>query len=292
MFLTKSLGVSLGASGVLLLAGCGGAATAVSSPSATGSATQTGTGNASGGFRVPGVSGVIASHTGSTVTVNSQSGASSTVTWTSGTSIVQQEQAAASGLKNGSCVSARAAGAGFRAGGGRPSEGASGYPTGARPSGAHPSGTHHFGTFAIPSKVTATTVTIEPAAACAATGPSSRGGGFGGFSGTVSKLSSGGFTLTVQARGRIGGSSAQSSSAPASSVPRKVAVTTNSSTTYTRETKGSASSLKAGECLTALGTESGTTLAARQITVSQSVNGTCDSGFGGRAAGGSGASNG
>ncbi|MFC6704722.1 hypothetical protein [Flexivirga alba] len=292
MLINKSFGAVLGAAGVLLLAGCGGgAATAVSSPAATGtgSASASGPGNGRSGFRQPGVSGVIASHTGSTATVNSTSGQSSTVTWTSSTPIVEQQPATAAAIVNGSCVSIRSAGTGFgggRGGAGRLSAGASGVPTGARPSGARRSGN-----FTLPSKVTATAVTVQAASACGSSGSAAAGGGFGGFSGKVSKRSSGGFTLTVTVRDRAGGSSA-SPSKPAASSPKAVAVTTDSSTTYIKEVKGSAASLTAGECMTALGTQSGSALAARQIVVSQSVNGTCDSGFGGRGAGGTGATNG
>lgn len=283
MVKNKTFGALSGVVGVLLLAGCGGAAASVSTPSGTSSGSGSTAGPRGNGFRQPGVSGVIASHTGSTATVNSTSGQSSTVTWTSSTSIIEQRQATQSALTNGACVAVRSQGAGFGgAGGARPSGRPSGFPSG-RPSDVRPSGTRSFGTFTIPSKVTANGVTIEQAAACGTTGSRSGGGGFGGFAGKVSNRSATGFTLTVTVRASASGTS---SAAPTTST-KKVAVTTNSSTTYTSETKGSGSSVVPGECMTALGTESGSKLAARQIIVSQSVNGTCDSGFsfGGRGAG-------
>jgi hypothetical protein len=58
-------------------------------------------------------------------------------------------------------------------------------------------------------------------------------------------------------------------------------VTLSSATTYTKNTSASASDLKVGKCVTALGsTDSNGTLAATTIALRPAENGSCTTGFG------------
>jgi hypothetical protein len=112
--------------------------------------------------------------------------------------------------------------------------------------------------------VSATSSSSSPAAASTSTagGPASGGGGSnarsgpaaGGSSGTVSSLSTSGFTLTTSAG-------------------QKVTVKEASSTTYDKGTSpASASAITTGESVLVLGTTSSTTITATQVTVEPAGN--------------------
>ncbi|KYH44521.1 DUF5666 domain-containing protein [Branchiibius sp. NY16-3462-2] len=270
--------ISLGGAALLavMVAGCssGGSGTAAAAGTPTAGATSQGGqrgGPGGGGFN-PGVSGVIASVSGTTLTATTSQGSTSSVKWTDSTKISSQSTGSASDLAKGACVSVRQqfSGAG---GGERPSGMPSGNPTsGSRPTGSMPS-------YTVPSAVTASSVTILPASDCIAStatstpsssGAKSDGRGFGGMRGLTGKVTSvtnNGFVFQTT------GSTAKS-----------VTVTTSSSTTYTKESSATASAIQAGKCVEARGTTANSVLTATSLTISESVNGECTSqmeGFGG-----------
>lgn len=231
----------------------------------------------------PGVDGVIASVNGDSLTATTTTGTSSNVTWTASTKISNQDPTTINAVKVGACVSVRPAGA---FGGGR---------VGLRPTGSATRSPRPTGTFTIPSKLSTSAVTIEPAATCTAPLPtptssasaSSRAArgrsGFGGRAG----FAGGGFSGIVKSTGSNTFMFATRATSKAAS--RSVTVTTTTSTTYTQDQVATKTAVKAGLCVAAQGTMTGTTLAAKSLVISQSVNGACQSGFGGRNGGGAGA---
>lgn len=276
-----------GPSGSASSGGASPAAGSTPAPSATGGAGGAGTG---GSARQPGVSGLIAAMTGSTMQVQTRTDQTA-VSWTDSTSFTKLTTAALGDVTAGSCVSVtepqtsgtstaspgtgpataitagvvqiRAADngqctGGFGGFGGGPGAPA---PTGTQGAGAAPSGT--------------------PSGAPTG-GPD--GGGFGrrGANGLVTAVS--GDTITVQETVRAQGNGTSSAT---SGAQQSVSVTTTSTTTYLAEKTAAASDVAVGECATALGKADDTgAVTATAISLRPATNGTCTFGAGGRGQGG------
>jgi hypothetical protein len=100
-------------------------------------------------------------------------------------------------------------------------------------------------------------------------------GAFGGANGKVLSVSATGFV--VQARSRAAGSTGSAATV------RSVTVITNSASKYLKTVTASASALKVGQCITAVGTANSIgAVAARSIRISQPGPSGCVTGFGGR----------
>jgi hypothetical protein len=222
----------------------------------------------------PGVTGTAAAVSGSSLEVQNPTSGQVTVTFTSSTAITDDVSATPTDVKVGSCVTVI---------GQSPASGGTA-------SGATASRT-----------VTATTVSISTPVNgdCTAAGgfgaarpqgnPSARpsfsarprpsgsagafGGGFGGANGKVTSLSATGFV--VQGRNPAAGGNAGGTTTT-------VAVTTTSTTKYTKVADAKSSALKAGECITAVGTTNSIgAVAAKTIRISQPGANGCVTGFGG-----------
>ena len=283
---TAVVGLVLGACSSTAAAGTTGATAATSAPS--GQSGQPGQGSASGngtGHGMPGASGLVAAVSGSTAQVQGSS-SQTAVSWSASTRFTGQAKVSATAIKVGDCVTARPA----------PST-TSNPPTTPTP------------TTAV-TTMTATTVQIFPAThgKCSAGGVFGRGaggfagrgggsgqsgatggpsgsptGGFGpgggrafnrGANGTVTAVSPTGFVVTLAAR--------QSSAATGSgATTTPVIVTVTSATTFTAQQSVTASAVKVGVCVTAVGKADDTgAIAASVIAVSPAVAGQCTGGFG------------
>ncbi|MGV1008665.1 MAG: hypothetical protein ACOYBY_08660 [Dermatophilaceae bacterium] len=248
-------------------------ASATASPTAAATATQGGRG---GGQRTPGVGGLIAAVSGSTMQVQSQS-KQTAVTWTASTTFTKAATGSVADVTVGSCVFVRAADAtatgdtvaagtvqvlpaasdgtcmaiGFGGGGGTPP---SGMPTD------------------MPAPTDAANVPGQgPGSGQVPTGvPSGNGGG--GVAGKVTAVSNGSFTV---ARIMAGGEGTTSTASP-------VTVQTSASTTVTKTVPASSADAVVGQCATAQGQTGDTgAVSATSIALRAPVNGSC---FGGGAA--------
>jgi len=243
----------------LTLAGCssgsastGPAGSAVPTTSAT-SATGQGAGRGAG--RVPGVNGLIAAVTGTTMQVqgNNQQTA---VSWSATTTFSRSAPASAADVTPGSCVVVRASGAG--------PDGETGMAT--------TPGAADGGVTAASVEITAPSAggcaSAAPSgvpAAAATTGPRTGRAGFGA-AGTVASVQGASFTVQPSSPG------GSATSGPV----RPVTVLTTGSTSYTKAVPASASDVRVGECVTAVGPadETGSVTAA-SLTLRAAVNGGC-----------------
>ena len=253
----------------------GTVASATASPTAAASATQGGRG---GGQREPGVTGLIAAVSGSTMQVQSQS-KQTAVTWTASTAFTKAATGSAADITVGSCVFVRQAidatatgdtltadtvqvlpanadgacttGFGVGGGGGTPP---SGVPTDMPPptdagngpgAGQGPGGQ-------VPAGVP---------------GGNGQGpGGGGGAAGKVTAVSNGSFTV---ARTMPGGDSTTSTASP-------VTVQTSANTTFTKTVQASSADATVGQCATAQGQTGDTgAVTATSISLRAPVNGSC-----------------
>jgi len=290
----------LGLGVALTLAACGGGSTSAgsdptsASSSATASSGGSGsTGGTSGGAGTngPAASGLIAAVDGTTMQVQSQQNGQVAVDWTSTTTFTEQVTVAASTIKAGDCVTAIGASdsstssstastaftaatvtvseptngtctGGFGGAGTRPSD----APTGAAPSGAPAGGTAPTG---------------------APGGGAAPSGAPGGAANRTSAIASGsvvsvsGSTLVIASRDFGSGTSG--------STTTNKTVTLDSTTRITTEKTATSTAVKTGLCATAQGAADDTgTVTATSIALTQSVDGTCTSGFGGFGRGGNG----
>lgn len=289
MRLTRTFAATAGtfAAVALGLSGCGGSSSAASTaPSPSASRSTSSPGGSTPDRTTPGTTGKIAQVSAGSIEVQSATD-QTTVTYTATTTITRTKKAALSDVSVGDCIVATSAatgsattspdpqsavtatsiristpvnntcgaggfgrGQGFPGRGGFPGDGA-GRPT--------------------------TSPTARPDA-----GNPRQFGGFGAF-GTVTAVS--GSTITVKQSARVGGQSptAAPTISPASTPTTTVrTITVTAATTYTTTSTGSAKDLVVGECATALG-QAGSTgaVSARSIAVSDPVNGSCTTGFGG-----------
>jgi hypothetical protein len=270
--------------GIVLLTAtaCGSSGTTSSTPTAAPAQAASTPKPSSSAAAFPGVTGTAAAVSGSTMEVQNPTSGQVTVTFTASTPITDTVSVTAKDVTVGSCVTVI----------GKPST--TGSATG---------------------PVTATTVTISAAVKGACTGAGGFGGGFGGggFGGTrpsgaprpsfsarprptgsrgafgnggfggangkVLSVSATGFV--VQARTRTPGSAGAAS--PGTSTTTSVTVITNSASKYLKTVSATASALKVGLCVTAIGTPNSIgAVAARSIRISQPGPSGCVTGFGGR----------
>ena len=280
--------LALAACGPTSAAGDSGAPAAGSTPAPTG-------GGGAGGQRQPGVNGLVAAVSGSTMQVQTRTDQTA-VSWNNATTFTKIDPAAPADVTVGSCVTVLEPAAtgstttspsgpatevtagsvevrpatngqctggfgGFGDAGGTPPSGAPGAgatpPTGATPPANAPTGTG---------------------------GPGGRGGAFGrGAFGLVTAVS--GDTITVKET--LGARGNGTGTATATPTTITVTVTTTGSTTYTAQKAAATSDVVVGECASAFGQADDTgAVTATSISLRPATNGTCTTGFGGSGAGG------
>jgi hypothetical protein len=238
---------------------------------------------------VPGVSGLIAAVFGTTLQVQGN-GEQTAVVYSATTTITAQAASSASAVKVGDCVSAGEATTGGQSG------------ATSTPSVGGTAGT----------TVAATTVTIlssdgkgcqsaesglggpgfrsgngtRPAGAPTGVpsdrptgGFGNRAGGFGGFGavGEVTAVSGGRLTLTETVRLFDGGTAGGPTASPTTTT-RTVTVSYTSATAFLATTKATASAIKVGDCVRALGRADDTgAITASSLALSPAVSGSCAS---------------
>jgi hypothetical protein len=237
----------------------------------------------------PGTVGTVAAVSGSTLEVQNPTSGQVTVTFTASTAITDTVAVTLKDVKVGSCVTVVA-----------------------------PPSTTGAAAGAAATSVAATSVTVSApvkgeCTAAGAFGGSGFGGGFGRGSSPRPSFSArprpsgsgGGFGGGGFGRGGFGGANGKVTSVSASGfvvlgrstaarAATSVTVTISSATKYLTVVTAGPSALKAGECVTAIGTPNSIgAVAARSIRVSQPGPSGCVTGFGGRGGfGGAGASGG
>ncbi len=228
----------------------------------------------SGSTPSPFTTGMLSGLTGSTLTVQARNGNNTTVVVTSSTGYLQTKSASASDIAKGDCV--RVVGTGSATSGvsastvvitqptskgctRAPNGGAAGRGAGA---GRFGNGTPGSTPFTSPN---GTPFTLPGGS----TLPSNIAAAFG----SVTSVS--GQQLTVK-------SQVPQTNKKSKTKTRTVTVTLTSSTTVTQTVKGAESDLAVGSCVSANGTaDSLGTITAKNVTISQPVNGSCGGGFGG-----------
>ena len=265
----------------LALTACGSGATtgggqAVSTPASTtggASGASGGQTGGQGGGRQPGVAGLVAAVSGSTMQVQTRTDQTA-VSWTGATTFSRSVPAALSDVTTGECITVLRLQADASAGGAAtpptvvsaaavqvasPVNGtcAGGAGGGARASGAD-------------------TRTATPTPGLDATGPAGARGGRGfGVTGLVTGVS--GSSFSVQEMARPGSTATPPAAA--------VTVSTSSTTTYLKQAVATAADLTVGECATATGPADSTgSVTATSIALRPAINGSCTTGAGGRGA--------
>lgn len=253
----------------VLASACGSSGTAATTTDAVGGYAANGSGGTGSGQVAdrPGAFGTIAAVDGKVVQVQNDTSGQVAVRLTSTTTITDQAKASKSAVEVGTCVVVRpsdtsssstavtassvsvttSSGSSCTNGFGGARSTTAGGPGGGTPPSGMPSGA--------PSGMP----TDMPA----------NGGGRGfGVMGKVTAVSAKGFTVASSMPG---------------STSSSVIVTTTGSTTYTAQEKASLSALKVGRCLQATGTTDSTgAVTATRASVSDAVDGSCSTGFGGR----------
>jgi hypothetical protein len=269
---------------VLAATACGSSGTTSTTPSAAPAAAASTPKPSSSAAAFPGVTGTAAAVSASSLEVQNPTSGQVTVTFTASTPITDTESVTAKDVTVGSCVTVV----------GKPST-----------------------TGSAVSSVTATTVTISAPVKGNCTGAGGFGGGFGGggfggtrpsgaprpsFSARPRPTGSGGafgngdfggangkvlaVTATgfiVQPRSRPAGTGTSTGGGTGTGTATSVTVITNSASKYLKTVSATASALKVGQCITAIGTTNSIgAVAARSIRVSLPGPTGCVSGFGGR----------
>lgn len=263
----------------------------------------------------PGASGQIADVTGKTLQVQNTS-TQTAVTWTDSTKITNSVSATKADLSVGDCVQIRDTAQESVSGAGGTSDPVAGQPTpaaivdanaaieassvaisdavdgactsgigglpglgGSRPQGAPqgmPQGAPQGAPQGMPEGA--------PSGAGSGTRPDGARGAFGGgANGKVVKID--GDAVTVEStRPAMPSSDGSTSTGEATTTTRTVTLT--SGTTYTKTVSATASALKVGSCVTALGTaDDAGAISATSIAISPAVNGACTGGMSGRLGG-------
>lgn len=247
---------------VLTLAACGGSASGTDTPSSLGVPSQ------SAAPQFSGANGLIASVSGSTLQVQSQT-AQTAVTFSGSTAITATKSVALASVRVGDCVIANGSDAdgSLTATTIRISEPVNGECTTGGPQGGLPDrpqgGTPPSG---FPGGGT------PPSGAPGGQGPGG-GAGFTVASGKVTAVSASGLTLSGQLL--TVGSGASPSPSQGS-----VTVIAGSDTTVTKEVAATRAALVVGQCARAIGqADAKGTIAATSINVSAPVDGSCQTGF-------------
>ncbi|MBF4162799.1 DUF5666 domain-containing protein [Nocardioides acrostichi] len=282
--------VALSPALALALAACGGGETAADTGATSTTSAAPSGGPGSGSGMQPGTSGEIAAVSGHTLQVQGAS-AQVAVSWTAQTTFTQQTSADLADVEVGSCVAVREETASTASAGsdsepgaatsvsitpadddGSCSLGLGGGPGGAE--GGGPSGMPSDRPSDMHSDMPSDRPTDMPSPGAGAGVP---GGGMPGslVVGTVTATSADGFTVAPSAPGDGPSSSSSSSS-------EKVEVAVDSDTTFTARESATGKDATVGRCLTAQGEADSTgSVTATSISLSDPVDGTCSSGFGG-----------
>lgn len=264
------LGVVLGGAALVLAACGGGSSTAAKATSTTSTSATTSTPTTT---TTPGTVGRVASITGQSMEVQSQTAGQTTVNYTSSTTFDQTIPGTLADVTAGACVSAS----------GTPSAG-SGTTSSTRPAAvtatavriSQPVSGSCAGGFGIVRRRTGTT----PSGSAVRRRSARRGTrrSFGAV-GTVASVSGSTFVVT-EANRRTGATSS-------------VTVTVGASTTYTQVASASATDLAVGKCVRAIGPADTTgAITARSITISTAGASGCSAGLRGRRRLGTGAGGG
>ncbi|MFI5046686.1 MAG: hypothetical protein ACHQIG_06450 [Acidimicrobiia bacterium] len=247
----------------------------------------------------PFASGMVSSLSGSTLKLQTRTGASATVVVTDSTSYQQTQSATASNIAKGDCVRVIGTGSttsgiqattvaitkptskgctqptqannggGFGGAGGTGRRFGNGTGTGGPPSGFTPSN----GTGATAPDGNGST----PPNGSGFTRPTNFGFAFG----TVTAVSGDQLTVKAQVPASTTGSGTKSTTKKPKTKTEQVDVTLAGTTTETQTVKADVSALVAGVCVNANGTaDSLGTVTAKSVTVSQPQNGSCSGGFG------------
>lgn len=289
--LRTSFAVGTGALALVTLAACGSSGSASdsnaagSAPSAQASGAAQGHGAGAFQGRNPGTTGTIAAKQGSTLQVQNQTDGQVAVSYTAKTAITAQVAATLKDVKVGSCVtvtpaSMTAGGASsttssaVAAGTVRISSAVNGQCTGGFGGGAGFRG----GSGTRPSGFPSGMATARPSDFPGGRPSGAAGRGMMFANGKVTAVSGSGFTVASSFPGRDSAGSTSGSSTGSTSVK----VTVSGSTKYTTTKSADATALKVGKCVVATGQADSTgAVAADHLTVSDPVNGSCESGFGG-----------
>jgi Domain of unknown function (DUF5666) len=274
------IGLGVVAAGAVLAACSSGSSgkPSTSPAAATPSASPSRSGGA--GFRGPAASGIIAEVSAGSIEVQSTTAGQVTVTYTAKTAISDTASTSLSAVKVGSCVLAAA----------QP-------PSSSSSSSSAPS-----------TSFTAATVFVSPAVGgkCQVAGGFGGGGGRGpGGTGTPRSFprgfpsgfptgarpsgarSRGAFGNFERADGKVtainGSTITVSGTNPRTQATTTYSVTVNASTKYMQTVTATAKALTVGKCAAANGKTNDTgAVAATSIRITPAVNGSCDTGFGGR----------
>lgn len=269
----------------IVLTACGGSTKAATSSSTTGiSANGSGSTAPPTAGHGPAAAGQVASVSGSSMEVQSETDGQETVIWTSSTTFDATKEVTASALTAGDCATVS----------GTTSNGVISARTIAI-TGPSSSGTCTVGGFGIggpggfggqrpPSSSSGSTGSTPNGPAPGASAPSgSAPTGFGDISIAIGKVTAvSGDTLTISGYSLTGRSSKRGSS-PSTTVPgtKTIKVTLASSTTYTERSKGSSSDLAVGKCVSADGSTASTgTVTATSVSITPAIDGTCSTGTG------------
>jgi Domain of unknown function (DUF5666) len=279
----------------LALAACGPSSGSGNAGTPAGGSTPAPTGTAGGGAggqRQPGVNGLIAAVTGSTMQVQTRTDQTA-VTWNDSTTFTTSKSATLADVTVGACVTVlepAASGSATSGAGSAPATSVTAASVDVRP--AVNGQCAGFGGAGGPGGgvgAGATPPTRAPSDT-ATTGP---GGGRGGADGVrrvvggqVTAVSADTFTVqeTMRPRGT------DTATATATPTTATVTVTTNASTTYTAQRAATAADVAVGECASAQGKADDTgAVTATAISLRPATNGSCAAGFGGRGGGRGGA---
>jgi hypothetical protein len=265
---------------VLGVTACGGSSGNAATPAAT-IASSAAPGSSptptAGQAAFPGVVGTAAAVSGSSLEVQNPTSGQVTVTFTASTPITDTVSVTSKDVTVGSCVTVvgKPSAAGAAAKSVTATSVTISAPVKGDCTGAGGFGGGGFGGFGRGG--TGTGATPRPSFSARPRPTGSQGafgnGTFGGADGKVTSVSAGGFV--VQARTRAAGSG--------TATETSVTVITTSASTYLKTITASASALKVGLCVTAVGTANSIgAVAARSIRISQPGPSGCVSGFGGR----------
>jgi hypothetical protein len=271
------------------LGACGSAPTANTQAPAGGSTPAPTATGGPGGQRQPGVNGLVAAVSGSTMQVQTRTDQTA-VTWSDATTFTKVDAAALADVTVGSCVTVLEPEASGSATGSAsaPATQVTAASIEVRPA-VNGDCTGGFGGFGAPGGTPPSAGATRPSGAPTGTATSGSGGRNGAdfgrraVAGLVSAVS--GDTITVQESLRVGG--ARTATATASPTTTTVTVTTTGSTTYTAQKTAAATDVAVGECASALGKADDTgAVAATSISLRPATNGSCTTGFGGGGRGG------
>jgi Domain of unknown function (DUF5666) len=265
---------------VLGVTACGGSSGNAATPAAT-IASSAAPGSSptptAGQAAFPGVVGTAAAVSGSSLEVQNPTSGQVTVTFTASTPITDTVSVTSKDVTVGSCVTVvgKPSAAGAAAKSVTATSVTISAPVKGDCTGAGGFGGGGFGGFGRGG--TGTGATPRPSFSARPRPTGSQGafgnGTFGGADGKVTSVSAGGFV--VQARTRAAGSG--------TATETSVTVIITSASTYLKTITASASALKVGLCVTAVGTANSIgAVAARSIRISQPGPSGCVSGFGGR----------